>query len=188
MLDGHIELDGEASEVVDLYESYMKTGLSLKALLNLQDEHNTKLPDAGEGGRPKADMLASIEDIQINKVRFHTFDELEVAVTYRIYEEKIDGFFLGVAFYSANRLDYIFGPNTHLEQKEVPSTQGLHKVIYKVPRLPLIQGTYVVDVGIFNNEGLVNLDYRMSARTFVVSNKYFSEGTYYIDHEWDVEA
>ena len=188
MLDGHIELDGEASEVVDLYESYMKTGLSLKALLNLQDEHNTQLPDAGEGGRPKADMLASIEDIQINKVRFHTFDELEVAVTYRIYEEKIDGFFLGVAFYSANRLDYIFGPNTHLEKKEVPSTRGLHKVIYKVPRLPLIQGTYVVDVGIFNNEGLVNLDYRMSARTFVVSNKYFSEGTYYIDHEWDVEA
>ena len=188
MLDGHIELDGEASEVVDLYESYMKTGLSLKALLNLQDEHNNQLPDAGEVGRPKADMLASIEDIQINKVRFHTFDELEVAVTYRIYEEKIDGFFLGVAFYSANRLDYIFGPNTHLEKKEVPSTRGLHKVIYKVPRLPLIQGTYVVDVGIFNNEGLVNLDYRMSARTFVVSNKYFSEGTYYINHEWDVEA
>lgn len=188
MLDGHIELDGEASEVVDLYESYMKTGLSLKALLNLQDEHNIKLPDVREDGRPKADMLASIEDIQINKVRFHTFDELEVSVTYRIYEEKIDGFFLGVAFYSANRLDYVFGPNTHLEKKEVPSTQGLHKVIYKVPRLPLIQGTYVVDVGIFNNEGLVNLDYRMSARTFVVSNKYFSEGTYYIDHEWDVEA
>ena len=188
MLDGHIELDGEASEVVDLYESYMKTGLSLKALLNIQDEHNIKLPDVGEDGRPKADMLASIEDIQINKVRFHTFDELEVSVTYRIYEEKIDGFFLGVAFYSANRLDYIFGPNTHLEKKEVPSTRGLHKVIYKVQRLPLIQGTYVVDVGIFNNEGLVNLDYRMSARTFVVSNKYFSEGTYYIDHEWDVEA
>ena len=70
----------------------------------------------------------------------------------------------------------------------MPSTQGLHKVIYRVPKLPLIQGTYVVDVGIFNNEGLVNLDYRMSARTFVVSNKYFSEGTYYIDHEWDVEA
>lgn len=188
MRDGHIELDGEASEVVDLYESHMKTGLDLKALLNIRDEHNGKLPDVGEGGKAKVDMLASIEDIQINKVRFHTFDELEVAVTYRIYEEKIDGFFLGVAFYSANRLDYIFGPNTHLEKKEVPSTRGLHKVIYKVPKLPLIQGTYVVDVGIFNNDGLVNLDYRMSARTFVVSNKYFSEGTYYIDHEWDVEA
>lgn len=186
MRDGHIEMDGEASEVVDLYESHMKTGLDLKELLNIRDENDGKLPDVGEGGKPKIDMLAAIEDVQINKVRFHTFDTLEVTVTYQIFEDKIDGFFFGVAFYSADRSDYIFGPNTHLEGKEVPAERGRHKVVYRVPRLPLIQGTYVVDVGIFNNDGLVNLDYKMSARKFVVSNKYFSEGTYYIDHEWDV--
>lgn len=186
MKDGKIELDGEASEVVDIYESYMKTGLDVKELLNIKEENNGKLPDVGEGGKPKVDMLASIDDVQINQVKFHTFDTVEVTVTYSIYEDRIDGFFFGVAFYSADRKDYVFGPNTHLENKDVPNTRGTHTVVYKVPRLPLIQGAFAVDVGIFRDDGLVNLDYKMSVRKFVVTNKYFSEGTYYIDHEWNV--
>lgn len=39
----------------------------------------------------------------------------------------------------------------------VPGTQGKHKITYEIPKIPLIQGAYVIDVGLFNNEGLVKL-------------------------------
>ena len=45
-----------------------------------------------------------------------------------------------------------------------------------------------MDVGVFSNGGLVNLDYKENIRKFVVSNPYFSEGTCYMEHEWKVIA
>ncbi len=92
-----------------------------------------------------------------------------------------------MAIYTADRKEYVFGPNTFLEKVMVPGTQGKHKITYEIPKIPLIQGAYVIDVGLFNNEGLVNFDYKMSAKQFSVSNQYFSEGTYYMEHSWNVE-
>ena len=59
-------------------------------------------------------------------------------------------------------------------------------MIYEIPEIKLLKGQYVLDVGIFNNEGIVNFDYKMSALGFSVSNKYFSEGDFYMEHQWDV--
>ena len=50
----------------------------------------------------------------------------------------------------------------------------------------MLGGTYTLDVGIFTDESIVNLDYKPQACTFVVANKYISEGKFYIDHEWKV--
>ncbi len=36
MKDGHIEMDGDASEVIDLYDSYMRTGLDVEELKKLK--------------------------------------------------------------------------------------------------------------------------------------------------------
>lgn len=91
-----------------------------------------------------------------------------------------------MAIYTADRKNYIFGPNTHLDNIPVPNTRGVHKVIYEIPEIKLLKGQYVLDVGIFNNEGIVNFDYKMSALGFSVSNKYFSEGDFYMEHQWDV--
>ena len=99
--------------------------------------------------------------------------------------EKIDSFLLGAAIYTPSR-DYIFGPNTYLEKVEVPNTFGRHKVIYRIPKMPLLGGTYTIDVGIFTDESIVNLDYKTAVCEFVIANKYISEGKFYINHEWNV--
>jgi teichoic acid transport system ATP-binding protein len=130
--------------------------------------------------------MAYINSIQINQGRFRTFDTLVAEVEYEICEEEIEGFILGVAIYTANRDHYIFGPNTYLDKTEVPSQKGIHKVRYVIPRLPLIRGQYVLDVGIFNSEGIVNFDYKTSAVGFSVSNPYFSEGDFYMEHTWEI--
>lgn len=68
----------------------------------------------------------------------------------------------------------------------MPNTLGRHRVKYIIPKLPLLGGTYNIDVGLFNNEGIVCLDYKQEVVSFTVVNKYFSEGLVYIEHSWEI--
>lgn len=177
--DGLIKADGEASSVVDEYENFM--------LFTETEGVTTERDEAAQVAAAATNeaKLARILDVQINKAKFKTFDELSIEITYEIFEDEIDGFLVGAAIYSADHKNYIFGPNTHLEKMAVKSTKGTHKITYKIPKLTLIKGAFCIDVGIFNNNGIVNLDYKTAAVTFEVRNKYFSEGLVYIEHEWE---
>lgn len=185
--DGLIEAEGESSEVVDMYEDYMKTTSSTPAKINdaqtvslveeVEEEHQERILDPS--------ILALIKKVTLNKDQFKTFDKLQVEIHYDIYEEELKDFLIGVAIYTPDR-EYIFGPNTYLEKISIPTTKGRHIVRYNIDSLPLISGSFVVDVGIFNNEGIVCLDYKESVRKFQVTNKYFSEGKFYIHHTWEV--
>ena len=132
------------------------------------------------------DIVASIVDVKINNRFFHTFEKLEVQVDYEIYDESVDHFLVGVAIYTKDRKQYIFGPNTYLDKMEVPNKKGRHSIQYAIPKIALMSGDYVLDVGIFSNEGLVNFDYKMSCEQFSVTNEYISEGQFYLEHEWNV--
>ena len=191
MRDGHIEMDGEASEVIDLYDSYMRTGVDVEELKALKagvqgEGENPDKPSSDQ--KEKEGQVVSIDQVSLNTTNLHTFDPLEVRISYTVYVDQVEEYSFGVAIYSEDRKLYVFGPNTYLEKADVPSTKGQHTVVYRIPKLPLIQGVFAVDVGVFSNGGLVNLDYKENIRKFVVSNPYFSEGTCYMDHEWNVES
>ncbi|MEK5435095.1 MULTISPECIES: ABC transporter ATP-binding protein [Paenibacillus] len=186
--DGVIEAIGESSEIVDLYEDYMKYNSSeddqsrdaekVESEINEEIETDMIFPN-------NPNILSMITKVNINGKKFKTFDQVEVEVEYDVYEKVISGLLLGVALYTPDR-EYIFGPNTHLEKIELPNTRGRHKVKYTIPRLPLLGGTYNIDVGLFNNEGIVCLDYKQEIVGFTIVNKYFSEGLVYINHEWEI--
>ncbi|WP_058301437.1 ABC transporter ATP-binding protein [Gorillibacterium timonense] len=183
---GEVAALGESSEIVDLYEDYMRNDIEQP----LQEIEVREVKDRVSIEKDfvlpaNPDILALITDVQINKTFFRTFEELIVEIEYEVYEESIEDLLLGAAIYTPNR-DYIFGPNTHLEKVEIPNKMGRHKVIYRIPQLPLLGGTYCLDVGLFNNEGIVNIHYKESALTFTITNKYFSEGLVYIKHKWEV--
>lgn len=181
---GRIRQIGPASEVCDLYESFMRNG-EITPEVAVKEEQELYTEEVVELIRPNADILASITNVELSKDKLKTFDALEVNITYEIYEEKIDGFLLGVAIYTPDR-DYIFGPNTHLDKVSVPNNKGRHKVKYRIPQMTLLGGVYNIDVGIFNNEGIVNLDYKSDIKSFTIVNEYFTEGQVYIDHKWEV--
>ena len=185
--DGLVFRDGEASQIVDLYDNFMKFGDSILTQ-NTQHEENIDMPeqDVFETNASEKNLPAFIRNVSINQKVFHTFDTLEIDVQYSILDPEIDGFLLGVAIYSKDRENYIFGPNTFLDKKKIPAKKGRYSLTYTIPKLQLISGEYVIDVGIFNNEGIVNLDYKMNALEFAVSNLYFSEGLFYMEHEWNV--
>lgn len=185
--DGVVFQDGEASQIVDLYDNFMRFGESVLVLDN-KDGFVCGNSDSMADDEKVYDenTLAYISKVSINKNIFHTFDELSVRVEYRIVDSEVDGFLLGVAIYSKDRKNYIFGPNTYLDKKELPGKNGKYVMTYRIPHLSLISGEYTIDVGLFNNEGIINLDYKMDVVRFAVSNQYFSEGMFYMEHDWDV--
>ncbi|QWU15813.1 teichoic acid transport system ATP-binding protein [Paenibacillus sophorae] len=184
--NGKIEALGDSSEVVDLYEDYMRN--DTEQLTEGTEPRANKVitsiePDFVLPSNP--DVLALITNVQINKTSLRTFEELIVEIEYEVYEESIDDLLLGAAIYTPSR-DYIFGPNTFLENISIPNKMGRHKVNYCIPQLPLLGGTFCLDVGLFNNEGIINIHYMENAVSFTITNKYFSEGLVYIKHNWEV--
>lgn len=181
--NGEVVQDGEASRVVDLYDNFMKFG---ERVLEEKTESEESKQDENSLTSSVANVMAAVNKVKINSTMFNTFDRVEVDVEYEIFEEKIEGFLLGVAIYSRDRSEYIFGPNTYLDHYEIPSSKGVHKIRYTIPEIALMNGDYAIDVGVFNNEGIVNFDYKMSVCEFSITNTYFSEGQVYLNHEWEI--
>ena len=176
--NGEVVEDGEASQVVDLYDNFMKYGE--RKIEKVDNDEEFKVPES-------SDYLAVIQKVTINKNMFKSFEKLEVEITYDVYDEHMEDLQVGVAFYSLDRKIYVFGPNTNLDKFEVPQEPGRHVVKYIVPGITLISGDYTVDVGIFNSGGIVNLDYKNNCDKFSVANEYFSEGMFYIEHQWEIK-
>ena len=176
--NGEIAEDGEASQVVDLYDNFMKYGE--RKIEKVDNNEEFKVPE-------NSDYLAVIQKVAINKNMFKSFEKLEVEITYDVYDEHMEDLQVGVAFYSLDRKIYVFGPNTNLDKFKVPQGPGRHIVKYVVPDVTLISGDYTVDVGIFNSGGIVNLDYKNNCEKFSVANEYFSEGMFYIEHQWEIK-
>lgn len=174
---GNLKALGKSSEIISEYENYMKYG-------NVNEIEVSELEE--EITRPKdKNIMASITSVNINSNKLKLFDKLEIDVEYEIYEESIDDFLLGVAIYTPDR-EYIFGPNTYLEKIKIKSNFGRHRVKYIIPKMMLLQGIYNIDVGIFNNKGIVNLDYKADIKQFTITNDYTSEGLLYMEHKWEV--
>lgn len=169
---GRLRADGPAATVTERYVEHMT------ALTNDADG-KPKLPADGLG------TLARIQQVSLSSAELTAFDALRVTVDYEILEEQLPRFLLGVAIYTLERR-YVFGPNTALDEVDVPGRRGHHQVTYVIPRLPLLGGTYMIDAGLFLDRGLACLDYRMDAARFVVDAQYFAEGLVHIDHRWEV--
>lgn len=178
--EGQIVREGEASYIVDLYDNYMRYGEAV-----MEEDYGNK--EIQPFRMPQdAECLAAIQRVEMNKKIYQTYDSFEVNVTYDIYDNNVKDLQVGVAIYSRDRKQYVFGPNTNLDQKELPQEIGRYRVQYRIPKLALISGDYIIDVGIYNSNGIVNLDYWNACNGFSVANEYFSEGMVYLEHEWNV--
>jgi ABC-type polysaccharide/polyol phosphate transport system ATPase subunit len=175
MEGGRVKLHGEASFVADRFRDH-EIGRDTEAL-----------PDAAQAGASKIDVPAFIETVSLSQDFMAPFEPLTVDISYCIRDESIRGFLLGVAIKGLDG-QHIFGPNTHLERVEIPSKKGSHRVSYHIPSMPLLTGTYRVDVGLFTDKGMVCLDYLSDVAKLTVAAPYFSEGLVYIPHEWIVHV
>lgn len=174
---GEMRMFDEVTHVIDMYESEMlKESMEQKAL---------------EKGNPLAEKmdfeasLGKIISMSCNTETLNTFDDFVVDIEYELYDDLSSEPLVGVAFYTIDR-QYIFGPNTHLDGVMIPKTKGTHHVRYVVPKLPLLGGKYEVDIGLFANKSIVNLDYETAAFVIAVVADYFTEGLVHMEHKWEI--
>jgi len=173
---GNVRLTGDSNYVCDQFRD------SSLAMLETDTEHEA----ASERPLLSGDKTpAFIKLVEVSATNLAPFDSLAVRVTYSVGDRALPRLLVGVAIKDVSGT-YIFGPNTHLEGIEIQQTAGVHLIEYSIPRLPLLTGTYLIDVGLFSDAGLVCLDYIGSAAKICVVAEYFSEGLVYIEHEWKI--
>lgn len=171
---GKVKLHGEASFVADRFRDH-----------ELGREQATDAAVVSRKLPPTERLPAHLETVALSTDMLAPFEPLSVDISYTVVDESVQGLLLGVAIKGMDGL-HIFGPNTYLERVGIPTSRGSHRVTYHIPSMPLLTGTYRVDVGVFTDRGLVCLDYLTEASVFTVAAPYFSEGVVYIPHEWKV--
>ena len=171
---GNVRQIGEANAVSDQYRDF-----SLRPKTNTESRFPTNQM-ASESSAP-----AIVQSVVVSATNLTPFNPLSVSITYLVGEQPLPKLLIGVAIRDLQGT-YIFGPNTYLDKFNIPHTPGIHVVEYVIERLPLLTGTFVLDVGLFTDGGLICLDYLGAAAEICIEAKYFSEGLVYIEHEWRI--
>lgn len=167
---GEVKLMGESNYVSDQFRDNSLRKSTASSQLGERLINNTNL-------------MAIIASVSVSANSLAPFEPFSVKITYTVGEILLPKLLLGVAIRDAKGT-YIFGPNTQLDKVVIPYSSGTHTVEYVIPRLPLLTGTFDIDVGLFTDGGLVCVDYVGTAAQINVVAEYFSEGLVYIDHEW----
>lgn len=190
---GELIMDGNTDEVTDRYLDFLKSDLPM-------EEYQAQ--NAAQQEAAKAELLddraaEGIDMVQIHSLRI--FDNLGreiheiqhgqrvvLRVGYLVGDDSIPEPLLGVAI---RRIDneYICGLNTKLDHVKIPWKKGYNEITLSYPTFNLVGGEYYFDVGIFDQTGIVNLDYRARIKSFFVKMDYIAEGVVVLQHEWSVK-
>ena len=149
------------------------------------------------GTLPEPEKDVDVSGIDIVKIQdLHMMDSMKkeikdirhgqkviLKVSYLVADESIENPLLGVAI---RRIDneYICGINTKLDNVKIPWKRGYNDVELVYDCFNLIGGEYYFDVGIFDQAGIVNLDYSTKIMTFFVKMDYIGEGIVVLNHSW----
>ena len=186
---GRLVLDGPSATVCDKYRDFMMRGETADPaeLLGVGKSQQEDTNTDPASPRNTKGTPARLHVVSLNKHGLEPREMLEVSVEYEVIDQAASGLLLGIAIYTSAR-QYIFGPNTYLENIDIPDKKGFHKVIYRIESLPLLPGLFEIDAGLFAEKGLVALDYITAAEKFEVQSKYFSEGLVYLEHTWEIQS
>ncbi len=92
-------------------------------------------------------------------------------------------FVFGIGIFNSQGIS-CYGTNTHLEDYEPVSIEGEGKVLCRIERLNLINGTYYLDVAVHRQDGYP-YDYHRNLYSFMVSSNLKDVGVARLEHRWE---
>jgi len=184
---GRVKVIGEAKRVIDAY-------LQDVAEKQEQDFEKRRLDAAEEQEweEGRRENRWGKREIEIRKVSLKNLEgqpknvyspdegmiiEMEVAAPSRI-----DDFVFGIGIFNPQGVS-CYGTNTHLENLEPVSIVGEGKVICRIEKLGLINGTYYLDVAVHKREGYP-YDYHRNLYSFLVVSNCKDVGISRVSHVW----
>ena len=105
---------------------------------------------------------------------------IDMAVAAR---EPVRDFVFGLAVFNSMGV-LCYGTNTHLEEFESVAFSGEGRVVCRIESLPLINGTYYLDLAAHKRDGYP-YDYHRNMYSFLVSSMIRDEGVARLDHAWE---
>ncbi len=185
---GKLIMDGDTDEVTDRYLDFLKSEMPIEQFLAQKED--SKEPEEAEENID----VSGIDIVKIHELHMMDSNNREITeikhgqkvnlkVSYLVRDESIENPLLGVAI---RRIDneYICGINTKLDNIKIPWKKGYNEIQLTYDCFNLIGGEYYFDVGIFDQAGIVNLDYSTKIMTFFVKMDYIGEGIVVLNHSW----
>ncbi len=185
---GKLIMDGDTDEVTDRYLDFLKSEMPIEQFLAQKED--SKEPEEAEENID----VSGIDIVKIHELHMMDSNNREITeikhgqkvnlkVSYLVRDESIENPLLGVAI---RRIDneYICGINTKLDNIKIPWKKGYNEIQLTYDCFNLIGGEYYFDVGIFDQAGIVNLDYRTKIMSFFVKMDYVGEGIVVLNHSW----
>lgn len=178
---GQVKAMGNSSTIVSEYRNEFKTMIFDK---NSAAKGRLRL-------RKPTDKLVEITAIQLlasngeEREIFKTGEELIVRISFFAHK-RIQKPVFGVAAYKSDGT-CIYACNTKYDNVEIHEIEGEGFVGYRIPRLNLLSGTYLLTVGILEEKISAFYDLWEKACQFNVATHLHDHGTFYLEHLWDIQ-
>ncbi len=190
---GQMIMDGNTDEVTDRYLDFLKSDLPIdQYLAQSMTPRQQELEEQIQAADVQGIEICETHNLRMYNTLGQEIDDITygqrviLKVGYLVADETIPNPVLGVAI---RRIDneYICGLNTKLDGVTIPWKRGYNEITLSYPGFNLVGGEYYFDVGIFDQTGIVNLDYKARIKNFFVKMDYIAEGVVVLNHEWSVK-
>jgi len=184
---GRVQVIGEAKRIIDAY---------LQDVAEKQEKdfekHRLEAAQEQQWEEGKRENRWGQREIEIRKVSLKSLEgkpknvyspdegmiiEMEVAA-----RSRADDFVFGIGIFNSQGVS-CYGTNTYLEDLEPVSIVGEGKVICRIEKLGLINGTYYLDVAVHKRDGYP-YDYHRNLYSFLVASNSKDIGISRVGHVW----
>lgn len=118
------------------------------------------------------------------KDTFYNSEKIKLEIDYKATKE-LDNVVIGVAIYRTDQL-FVYGTNTLVDYSVGMNIKENGTVYLQFESLPLIEGTYTVDIAFHRPDGF-NYDFMREAVKIRIKNKTSEAGIVSINHTWQVD-
>ena len=184
---GRLLTVGDPKRVIDAYLQ----DVAEKQEKDFASRHEEKAPEPG-GEEEGRENRWGKREVEITRVRlknlqgqeknvFSPDEGMAIEIDVAAYSE-IKDFVFGIAVFNSQGIS-CYGTNTYLEDYEPVSIRGEGKVICRIERINLINGTYYLDVAVHRRDGYP-YDYHRNLYSFLVSSTCRDVGIGRLSHTW----
>ncbi len=178
MKKGKVMMVGEPKEVVDRY---------LMDALGKESSAELKATSTDRWGNREIEIKEVwLENLQGKRTTHFDYGEGMRIIMRVEAKSRQEDFVFGVGIFNSEGVN-VYGTNTHLEYFKPRVIEGEATVIFEIPSLHLINGTYTVDVAVHREDGFA-YDYIKNALKFRVHSLSREVGIWRPPHEWKFEG
>jgi len=159
---GRVRMEGAPAGVVQAYLDHV----------HRRDERSLAMPNQQAAiprwgsGRLQIERVYLTDSTGMERYQFETGETVHIHLRYRALE-RIERPVFGLAIHRHDGV-HICGPNTAFSGLEIPWVDGEGELIYTIPSLPLLEGTYLVSVSATDEREVEIFDYHDRAYMFRV--------------------